>query len=63
VLTNLNLEHNRIGDCGATAMAEALKTNLVLSSLWLADNSISVIRAEILMRELRSSLTVEVFRA
>eukprot|EP00966_Prymnesium_polylepis_P234828 5431507-Prymnesium_polylepis.1 len=36
------LNHNNIGDQGATAIGEALKVNGALTSLWLIDNKIGV---------------------
>jgi len=39
-LTSLNLEFNSIGVEGAKAIAEALKVNAVLTSLWLGSNNL-----------------------
>ena len=41
ILTHLNLGGNRITKEGATALAEALKTNTVLTTLYLGGNQIT----------------------
>ena len=41
-LTNLDPRNNSIGDAGAKALAEALKTNGALTELSLWDHSIGV---------------------
>ncbi|KAF9391584.1 ATP-binding cassette, sub-B (MDR TAP), member 4 [Podila verticillata] len=57
-LTTLDLKSNSIGDDGAQALAEALKTNNTLTALYLGDNSIGDDGAQVLAEALKTNLTL-----
>ncbi|KAF9284564.1 hypothetical protein BGZ68_004599 [Mortierella alpina] len=57
-LAILNLAHNSIGDNGAQALAEALKTNSTLTTLNLAGNSIGDYEAQAQSEALKTNSTL-----
>jgi Ran GTPase-activating protein (RanGAP) involved in mRNA processing and transport len=56
----LDLSYNSIGDDGAKALAEALKTNSTLTTLDLQNNSIGPDGAKALAEALKTNSTVTI---
>ncbi|KAK5797292.1 hypothetical protein F5H01DRAFT_385237 [Linnemannia elongata] len=59
-LTTLDLKRNKIGDNGARALSEALKTNSTLTTLNLESNNIGNNGAQALSRALKINSTVTI---
>lgn len=58
-LTSLGLSHNRIGDNGALALADCLRSNRSLQSLVLSHNEIGIKGAETLVASLTQNRTLK----